>query len=44
MENLTFIAVTIFIIVVIALNIWGTVTCWNIPLAQRTGFCAMLHQ
>lgn len=45
-ENFDFIIASIVIFVVslvISFNVWAVIKCWNVPLMERRGVCAMLH-
>jgi hypothetical protein len=35
--------VILLIVGIIIFNIYLTIKCWNIPIAERTGWCAMQY-
>lgn len=43
-EKINIIVGGIVIVLILLAMVSINISCWNVPLAQRTGFCAMLHQ
>jgi hypothetical protein len=42
-DNIVNIIVSVIVIGVLASYIYIEASCWNIPIAQRSGMCALLH-
>lgn len=32
------------IVIVLGLVVYANIKCWNVPIAERKGICAALHQ
>jgi hypothetical protein len=43
-ENIITLLAGVLVVLIVGFIIYANVKCWNIPIVERQGICALLHQ